>query len=306
MAKKNSNQPLLILVGGLVLVLAMITGLTNVDVDSMLDSITSTISEAAGGSSGNSSENVDRGKSSDLSGSLGDDIAAFLKNPESLALPPELPGVLLTREGFIVVYSMDYMVPLWVGYELTGEEVEGDLPREDGFRKDPELGSDAPSSADYTGTGYDRGHMIPAADAKWSQDAMEDSFLMSNVVPQIPELNRGSWKDLEEAIRNLALDEKSLIVITGPVIADKEYPVLGDSGVIVPEYFFKVILDYSEPGVSAWGFIFPNREEALEGRKYSDFMFSIDQVEQYTGYDFFAPLPDEMEDALEKSKGPVF
>ncbi len=305
MAKKNSSQPLLILIGGLALVLAMITALTNVDVGSMISGITSTISGASGGAGKSEGETAGKG-ATDLSGSLGGDIAAFLKDPESLALPPELSGLLLFREGFVLVYSTDLHVPLWVGYELTGEEVQGELPREDNFKKDPDLGDNAPSSADYTGSGYDRGHMIPAADAKWSLDAMDDSFLMSNVAPQTPGLNRGSWKALEEAIRDLALKEGALIVITGPVIADKQYPVIGDTGIIIPEYFFKVVLDFSEPGLAAWGFIFPNRDEALKGREYSDFMFSIDQVEQYTGYDFFAPLPDEMENALEKSKGPVF
>ena len=294
MARNSGNRALLLLFSGIVLVIFMITILSQVNVGSMI----ALVANASGGSAPSD------GKS--LSGSLGQDIASFLKDPEGLALPPDLDGILLQKEGFVLVYSTSLRVPLWVGYELTGQEVRGDLPREDNFKKDPDLGDDSPSASSYQGSGYDRGHMIPAGDVKWSEAAMEESFLMSNVVPQLPSLNRGPWKALEEAVRELAEKEGALIIITGPVITAKQYPGIEQAGSIIPEYFFKVVLDYSEPGLAAWGFIFPNNDKMLEGREYRDFLFSVDQVEQYTGYDFFALLPDEIEADLEESESPVF
>ena len=223
-----------------------------------------------------------------------------------LELPAGDRGIFLERDGFFLAYSARYHIALWVGYELTDKEAAGELPRDDAFRRDPDLGDLSPSADSYAGSGYDRGHLVPAGDLKWSRKAMDQSFFMSNIAPQVPSLNRGVWRELEEAVRELAGKEGAVIVITGPVISPRDYPVLEKAGTIIPEYYFKVILDFREPRVGAWGFIIPNSADVLSGKDYADFLFSVDAVEEYTGFDFFAALPDDLEDRLERRPSAIF
>ena len=296
MARNNGNRALLILFAGLILVILLITTLSQIGIAPVITIITERLGEAAE----DVGEAVKTTADKVSSRPLAEGISDYLKNTEALAVPTGQQFEILEREGFFLAWDPELRITLWVGYELTLEEVEGELPRLDNFRRDTELGDDSPAADSYSGSGYDRGHLVPAADVKWSIEAMADSFLMSNVVPQLPALNRGAWRELEEAVRDLARREGTVIIVTGPVIADKEYLRLPEAGTVIPDYYFKVVLDYSEPGLGAWGYILPNNEAAIAGREYHDFLFSVDEVEEFTGFDFFAPLPDEMEDLLEQ------
>jgi endonuclease G, mitochondrial len=296
MARNNGNRALLILFAGLILVILLITTISQTGIAPVITLLTERLGEAAE----EVGEAVKTGAGRLSSRPLAEGISGYLKNSEVLAVPSGKAFEILEREGFFLAWDSDLRIALWVGYELTLEEVDGELPRLDNFRRDAELGDDSPGAGTYSGSGYDRGHLVPAADVKWSDKAMADSFLMSNVTPQLPALNRGPWRELEEAVRDLARREGAVIVITGPIIADREYPRLPEAGTVIPDYYFKVILDYSEPGLAAWGYILPNSETALAGREYDDFLFSVDEVEEFSGFDFFAPLPDELEDRLER------
>ena len=97
------------------------------------------------------------------------------------------------------------------------------------------------TNADYTRSGYDKGHMAPAADMKWSPQAMEESFYFSNMCPQHPQLNRRGWKNLEEKIRDWAIADSAIIIICGPIVA-KQPKTIGKNKVVVPQQFFKVVL----------------------------------------------------------------
>lgn len=305
MAKNNGNRALLILFISLILVVLLITFIAQVGAGNRIVVVGSRLGDALGEAGryvGKSVKNV-------AERPLASDIRDYLEDPGTLAIPvsmEELVFEIVEKEGFFLAYCSDRKIPLWVGYELTDRELEGEHPRLDYFRKDYDLGEDSPVSSSYNGSGYDRGHMIPAADVKWSEEAMTHSFLMSNVAPQIPALNRGAWRELEEAIRELAKIEGALIIITGPVLTGDEYPRIVEGGTVIPEYYFKVVLDYSGPRVHAWGFLMPNTEEMLGDREYKDFLFSVDRVEEFTGYDFFAPLPDDLEEELEKRASSSF
>ena len=113
-------------------------------------------------------------------------------------------GQLIKRKGYTLSYNADYKTPQWVAWELTGKETKGKEERTNKFLPDPDVRGAKAYSNDYTKSGYDRGHMAPAAYMKWSKQAMAESFYMSNICPQNPNLNRGDWNDLEEKSRQWA------------------------------------------------------------------------------------------------------
>ena len=112
---------------------------------------------------------------------------------------------------------------------------------------------------DYTRSGYDRGHLAPAGDMKWSAKAMRESFYLSNICPQKPKLNRGIWKDLEEQCRLWALDNGSLLIVTGPVITG-DMKRLGKTGLRYPKPFIRYCVIIRRKGYKGIGFLFENRD----------------------------------------------
>lgn len=183
----------------------------------------------------------------------------------------------------------------WVYYVLTDSMVlKSGEERSNSFRMDKMVVTGSAKSSDYTKSGYDRGHLCPAADMGFNAIAMNESFLMSNITPQAPDFNRGIWKELETNVRNWALKEHRLIVITGPVFKDNK-GTIGPDKVVVPGYFFKLVYDATgNPKLIA--FLIPNQKT---GRPLTDFAVPTDKVEELTGFDFFSQLPDDLESKLE-------
>lgn len=200
--------------------------------------------------------------------------------------------------GFDLAYNEMYEQASWVAYVLTREEIEsGTVARSDNFRSDTSIASGSASLADYRGSGFDRGHLAPAGDMKWSATAMSESFLLSNMSPQEPSFNRGIWKELEEQVRTWAVEKESLYVVTGPVLSTV-HSSIGENEVGVPEYYFKVLADLSPPDHSFIAFLMPNRRSAGNPEQFA---VSVDSLERFTGYDFFATAPDK--DAIEWLEG---
>lgn len=198
-------------------------------------------------------------------------------------------------EGFNMSFNPAFHVPNWVAWELTAEETFGSAPRYNKFSADPSVEGSA-EKWDYNYSGYDRGHMAPAGDMKWSADAMRQTFYMTNICPQAKSLNTGAWKRLEEKCRQWARADSAIIIICGPVLTDSIREWIGDSRVAVPERFFKVILSPGTNPPRGIGFIMPNG--SLPGGLQKAAM-SIDDVEAVTGHDFFASLPDSIENEVE-------
>ncbi|MDY0287427.1 MAG: DNA/RNA non-specific endonuclease [Sphaerochaeta sp.] len=218
---------------------------------------------------------------------------------QDLELPANPEGRPITRHtGFSLLYDEDHEQPLWVAYHLTQEELYGTEKRKDNFRSDPTIVTESATLADYRGSGYDRGHLIPAADLSWSEEAMSDSFYMSNMSPQEPQFNRGIWSTLEATVRNFADTEGEVYVVTGPILTDGPYKTIGDSQVTVPKHYYKVILDYAEPDFKAIGFVLPNEGSS---ERVELFATTLREVEQLTNLDFFHLLPDALEEKLESS-----
>ena len=206
---------------------------------------------------------------------------------------------IIRHEGYTVSYNSDYRIANWVAYELTSKEAKSKkATRSNKFVPDPLVKGATALNEDYTRTGYDRGHLAPAGDMKWSMKAMRESFYLSNICPQDPDLNRGIWKELEEQIRLWASENGSLLVVTGPIITD-DLRRLGKNRVGIPKRFFKVVCTQTAGRPEGVGFLFDNRDYGDTSLR--SMMIPIDSVESVTGIDFFPSLPDSIERPMEAS-----
>ena len=219
-----------------------------------------------------------------------------LDNIEIPIVLDERSDRLITHKGYTVSYNYEWKIPNWVAYELTDIEVQGDVPRYDKFKPDPMVPQNVSAHTnDYKHSGYDRGHMAPAADMKWDEQAMRESFYLSNICPQNPNLNGGVWKDLEEQVRDLASQKGSIFVICGPIVTDTS-TTLGENKVVVPQAFFKVLLQEEDGNIHTIGFVYEN----VSGRKpMSTYAMTVDEVEAITNIDFFPSLPNRIENKTE-------
>ena len=224
-------------------------------------------------------------------------ISLFHPVPEGLEIPRVTnTDAIVIHANYTLQYDERYEQADWVAYELTAAEAEGEIKRKDDFREDPSVITGSAQLSDYRKSGFDRGHLAPAGDMKFSDQAMNESFYMSNMSPQRPGFNRGIWKELEELVREWAEENSSLYIVTGPVLIKPYYPVIGQNKVAVPEYYYKVILDYTEPEIKGIGFVLPNKKSDDSIEHYA---MSIDEVEEITGMDFFPELPDGEESSIE-------
>lgn len=217
---------------------------------------------------------------------------------EMVIIPDGMTNETHTYTGFTVYFNKDTHLPNCTAYELTRQETQGDVPRAKNFQEDPNLEGSA-THYDYTYSGYDRGHMVPAGDMKWDEQAMQECFYMTNIVPQKKALNSGAWNKLEQKIRNWAERDSALIVLTGPIVKQEDLAqTIGDNNVVVPGSVFKVVLAPYVTPIRAIAFIYPN-EKAKGG--LDKHVVSIDEVEAATGMDFFSTLPDEIESKVESA-----
>jgi endonuclease G len=207
---------------------------------------------------------------------------------------------LVRRDGYVLRYRDAYKNADWVAYPLLANEITGDADRDgEQFKPDPLVPTGTALPSDYTRSGYDRGHLAPAGDFKFSQRLTRESFYMSNVSPQAPQFNRGIWKELEELVRQWAVRDNGLYVVTGSVLKPG-LPTIGRTNeVSVPGKFYKVILYCNKPEIRMIGFLLDNEPS---NSSLKQFVVPVDQIEQLTGIDFFPKLPDNLERRLE-SKG---
>lgn len=218
-------------------------------------------------------------------------------NAEIPRLQAKRPEQVIRHEGYTVSYNSDYKIANWVAYELTAEEAKSKkTERSNKFVPDPMVKGATATNEDYTRTGYDRGHLAPAGDMKWSAKAMRESFYLSNICPQKPALNRGIWKDLEEQSRLWAKDYGALYIATGPVMTDS-MKRMGKNRIGVPDAFYKVICYVSGTEYKAIAFILENRDYKKTSLK--SMAIPVDSVEKVTGIDFFPAVPDDQEKQME-------
>lgn len=218
---------------------------------------------------------------------------------QNLEIPAKLKDrseKILKRSNYTISYNRNWNQPNWVAWELNKNETKGRNNRNEEFTADPDLAEAYQvESYDYSGSGYDRGHMCPAGDNHFDAKAMNESFYMSNICPQNHELNAGKWNDLEIACRKWANRYQQLFIVCGPIIDKRNGKRIGkEHEIIVPEKFFKVILITSTQPARAIGYIFENNASEKPYKTYS-----VDEIETITGIDFFPNLPDNIENMVE-------
>ena len=227
--------------------------------------------------------------------------ASTVEATSGLELPAPLkdrPEKLLKRRTYTVSYNRELKVPNWVAWELNRERLVERESRTDKFLPDPDLPeSEAVTTDDYKRSGWDRGHMCPAADNRWHWRAMQESFYMTNICPQHHNLNRGDWKELEDDCREWAKKEGRIYIACGPIFYKGKPRTIGrEHKVAVPDAFFKVILCADSRPPRAIGFIYKNTSG---NHPLDHYVNSVDQVERITGIDFFPALPDDVEREVE-------
>lgn len=203
--------------------------------------------------------------------------------------------VLIEYRGYVVSYNEKYLIPDWVAYELSASETAGSNSREGkNFRQDPLLRRRQAEDSDYRNSGWSRGHMAPAGDFKWSNEAMDETFYFTNCCPQNQALNAGQWSTLEKKVRKWAEKYGNITVVTGPLVGENVYGTIGRNKVVVPDAFFKVIL----AGDQSIAFVMYNRPENENLQRCA---MTVDKLEELSGIDFFAGLDNQFEDRIEST-----
>ena len=205
---------------------------------------------------------------------------------------------ILDHGCFVIHHNNQYKQANWVAYTLRKEHLEGEARRKNNFKPDPMLMPyQSASLADYKGSGYDRGHLAPAGDFKWSQECMDKSFYLSNISPQDPQQNRGVWKRLEDQVREYAAKYDSVLVVTGPVFQKNvAYNTLGSRKVVIPHLYYKALLVVKEGEKQTIAFVVPNEGSR---KPLEEFVITVDSLEKLSGIDFFHHLPKKIQKKIE-------
>ncbi len=228
-------------------------------------------------------------------------LAIIRRDLQRMGLPRLEDGEeVIVHPGHLLVYSERHEQPKWTAHIASPDLIKGNLARIDSFLPDPLVKSGTAVTADYWNSGFDRGHMVPSADMRWNLEALQGTYYYSNISPQVPELNRETWADLEDwGRRYVNFSKRRVFVATGPVLREG-LPTMQKADrkneVSIPEYFWKVFADLDGDSPRAIGFVMRNSK--LDGPPIS-YAVTVDSVETLTGLDFFHALDDATEDRIE-------
>lgn len=197
--------------------------------------------------------------------------------------------VTMCRKAYILQEDEVAKIPSWVAYTLTPKETVGCVPRSNAFKADGDLSKGQRSEkSDYAKSGYDIGHIANDADMSWNPDVEKESFLLSNMAPQLPEFNRGIWKVLESDVRAWAYSRNhELVVYAGPIYDSSKDKTIGADKVVVADGFYKIVVDTQTKETLA--FIFPHK--GAPDANLVPFLTSVSAVEKATGITF--PVPSD-------------
>jgi DNA/RNA endonuclease G (NUC1) len=218
-------------------------------------------------------------------------VATLFKKPKLL---PQ-SEILIERDAYALAYDGQHRQPRWVYERLTAESIQGEADRKQfDFQEDDLIPEPLRSKrGDYAGSGFDRGHLCPAADARFSKEAMRETFYLSNISPQCAELNRGYWAKLERHVRDLTRHYKAIHVFTGalylPIVENGKryvkYQVIGENDVAVPTHFFKVMFCEKNGIPEMKAYILPNQPISSQ-KELSSFETTVEKVEKMAGIVF--------------------
>lgn len=211
-------------------------------------------------------------------------------------LPTSTTNQLIQHCYFTLSYNERAEQAEWVAYELKKEYVKSNDLKRPYFIADPKVITGSADWRNYKKSGYDKGHLCPAADMKFDMTAFRETFYTSNIAPQLPEFNGGIWNRLEQKVRYWALRYDGVYVVTGGVLKSSA-KTIGEEKVVVPEYFYKIVLDNSSGTYKMIAFLIPNQKS---DKPLFNYVVSVDSLEKRTGIDFFSKLDNQLEDDLEK------
>ena len=207
---------------------------------------------------------------------------------------------LIIHKGYVLSYREAYEQPEFVMYVLNHGNSK--VSRSNDFKPDYSVSTKSATPQDYYKSGYDKGHLAPAADFSYSKELMSESFYMSNMCPQTPGLNRGPWKFLEEYFRNLGAKYDKVYIITGPVLGSDDisdsYKEIGENKVKIPHLFYKCGLFIKNNEYYMISFLMPNE---IVSRNFEDYQCSTNDIESLVNMNFFSFIDDEIEEKLESS-----
>lgn len=211
-------------------------------------------------------------------------------------LPNSTTRSIVRHEHFTLSYNENFEQAEWVAYMLKKEHLTYDDRKRPYFIEDPKVKTKSADWRNYKGSGYDRGHLCPAGDRRFSEQAYNETFYTSNISPQDKYFNAGIWNRLEKQTRKWAKKYGALFVVTGGVL-EKGLVEIGEEDVDVPKYFYKIVARGDRKNLKLIGFLMPSKES---NKPLQQFAVPVDRIEKMTGIDFFENLPEVLESELEK------
>lgn len=210
-------------------------------------------------------------------------------------LPTSTTNSIVKHQYYSLSYSEKHEQAEWVAYELKSSQIKRNDFKRPYFKIDRKVKTKAAHWRNYKNSGYDRGHLCPAGDRGFSKQAYNETFLTSNISPQIHNFNAGVWNELEQKTRRWAKKEKQLFIVTGPVFENTN-TTIGTEHVTVPTHFYKIILKYGNGKPKCIAFLIPHK---IKSQSYKNYIVTVDELEKKLGIDFFPALEDDVENRLE-------
>jgi len=212
-------------------------------------------------------------------------------------VPNSTTGAVVEHDHFSLSYNELYEQAEWVAYTLKKSHLTYDDRQRPYYIEDPGVKTKSADWRNYKGSGYDRGHLCPAGDRRFSEYAYKETFYTSNITPQDKDFNAGVWNRLEMQIRYWCKQYGTLYIVAGGVL-EKGLPSIGEEDVAVPGWYYKIVARGYGNDVKVVAFLIPHYETQ---KRLKQFLVPVDQIEHLTGIDFFEKLSDTLEDTLEKS-----
>ncbi|GAA4238596.1 DNA/RNA non-specific endonuclease [Postechiella marina] len=219
------------------------------------------------------------------------------KDTNEYFLPTSTTGQIVHHQGYSLSYNEKHEQAEWVAYELKKSHLSSINHKRPYFEVDKAVKTGAAHWRNYKKSGFDRGHLCPAGDRRYSKSAHDETFLTSNISPQEHKFNSGVWNRLEQKVRYWAGKYNGVFVVTGGVLKGS-MKTIGDEEVAVPNQFYKVLIDNNTGKTKVIAFLMPHKDSK---KPLYEFVVSVDEIEKLTGIDFCPQLEDKLENKLEAS-----
>ena len=223
--------------------------------------------------------------------------ATTKNNTNTYFLPTSTTGQIVHHEHYSLSYNEKHEQAEWVAYELKKTHLSNIERKRPYFEIDKAVKTGAASWKNYKKSGFDRGHLCPAGDRRYTKEAYNETFLTSNISPQEHQFNAGIWNSLEQKVRYWARKYDGIFVITGGILKG-HMKTIGTERVSVPNQFYKILIDNNSNKTKMIAFLMPHKNSK---KPLHEFVVSVDDIESLTGIDFFPQLDDALENKLEAS-----